>query len=336
MIERGRTGFRVWRVLLVVVASLLTFLPGPGGYASAQPASPLIIGTGGVAGNYFPVGGVLCRLFNAHERQAPPRRCVVLPTGGSIENLNALRAGAIDFAIVQSDWQYQAFQGSDVLSEDTPFTELRSVLSLYAEPLVLLAEREGGLRAFEDLQGRRIGIGAPGSQTRAVIEDLVAALGWSMGDFDSTMEQSPVAQIDALCGGQVDAAGVTAGSPSALLVQMLQRCDIAPLAIAGASADAVLAAKPYYRRATVPAGLYAGIEAAVPTIGIGATLVTRADVPAEIVERLVGAVVENFEQFRISYPVLARLLADEMPTAGLTAPLHPAAAQIFAARGWAQ
>ena len=243
-----------------------------------------------------------------------------------------MRAGQIDFAVVQSDWQFWAHKGAKFFADPTPFTSLNAVFALHAEPLIIAVRRDSGINAYADLKGKRVAIGAPATAARGMMEALLDALEWSISNFAEVQELAMGQQAAALCDNRIDAAAYAAGSPSATLAALTARCDVSFLPLSGPAVDTLLTEKPFYRRAAVPAGVYTGIDAAVPTFGIGATLVTRADVPDAAVEAVVTAVFEKFDTFRSLHPALTWLALDQMSRDGLSAPLHPAAERYFTTR----
>ena len=115
----------------------------------------LVIGTAPVSGVYYPAGGAICRLVNA-TRDVSGFRCVVESTDGSAENLQRLRDGDLDFAFLQSDWQYHAFQGSGGPGIEQPYSDLRALFSLHAQPLTIVASRESGIEHLRELRGKRV------------------------------------------------------------------------------------------------------------------------------------------------------------------------------------
>jgi len=134
----------------------------------AQETQYITIGTGGITGVYYPTGGAICRLLNKN-RKTHHIRCSAESTGGSVFNINVIRAGESDFGIVQSDWQYHAYQGSSVFQEAGPFQALRSVFSIHSEPFTVMARADANVKQFTDLVGKRVNIGNPGSGQRATL-----------------------------------------------------------------------------------------------------------------------------------------------------------------------
>src|SRR5918995_6459008 len=125
----------------------------------------ITVGTGGVTGVYYAVGGAICRLVNK-DRKEHGLRCSVESTGGSPYNVNAIREGELDFGMAQSDVQYNALKGEGAFAENGPFPELRAVFSVHPEPFTVLARADANVSTFEDLKGKRVNVGNPGSGTR--------------------------------------------------------------------------------------------------------------------------------------------------------------------------
>ena len=136
------------------------------------------IGTGGVTGVYYPTGGAICRLVNK-SRKEHGVRCSVESTGGSIYNLNTIRAGELDMGIVQSDWQYHAYRGTSAFEKQGANKNLRAVFSVHPEAFTVLARKDSGITKFEDLKGKRVNIGNPGSGQRGTMEQLMKQYGWT-------------------------------------------------------------------------------------------------------------------------------------------------------------
>ncbi len=316
---------------LLSTACFAISVGGTVGIAAAAERDTVIVGTGTAAGIYYPVAGAICQVVNGAGAEDDPV-CVVVPGEGSKENLEALRAQRTDFAIVQSDWQFWAHTGANFFADPTPFSNLNSVLALHAEPLVIAVRRGSGIDTLDNLKGKSVAVGAPATAARGMMEDLLGALGWSMSDFAEAHELTASQQTVALCAGAIDAAAYAVGSPSATLASLAAQCDVSFLPLTGSVTDRLLDENPFYRVAEIPGGIYAGIDAAVPTFGVGATLVTRADVPDATVEAMVAAVLADLETLRRLHPALTWLDAEQMVGGGLSAPLHPAVARRFSDR----
>jgi TRAP transporter TAXI family solute receptor len=303
-----------------------------GGAASAQDQTFIAIGTGGVTGVYYPTGGAICRLVN-RDRSEHGIRCGVESTGGSVFNINAIRGGELEFGVAQSDWQFHAFRGTSRFEEQGPFEELRAVFSVHPEPFTVVARADAGIETFEDLAGKRVNVGNPGSGQRGTMEVVMEAYGWTMDDFALAAELQAAEQSQALCDNNIDAMIYTVGHPSGSIQEATTACDSVLVEVSGETIDALVADRPYYRTATIPGGMYRGNDEDVHTFGVGATFVTSADVPEEVVYTVVSAVFENLDQFRGLHPAFANLEAAAMANDGLSAPLHPGAERYFREAG---
>ncbi|WP_299784808.1 TAXI family TRAP transporter solute-binding subunit [uncultured Marivita sp.] len=292
----------------------------------------ITIGTGGVTGVYYPTGGAICRMMS-RTRAEHGIRCGVESTGGSVFNINAIRSGELDFGVAQSDWQYHAFNGTSQFEEQGAFEGLRAVFSIHPEPFTVVARADAGITNFEDLQGKRVNVGNPGSGQRGTMEVLMDALGWTMDDFTVASELQAGEQSQALCDNNIDAMVYTVGHPSGSIQEATTACDAVLVNVTGDAVDTLVEENPFYRTATIPGGMYRGNDEDVQTFGVGATLVTSTDVADEVVYALVKAVFEDIDQFRGLHPAFANLDPAEMANDGLSAPLHPGAEQYFREAG---
>lgn len=301
--------------------------------ASAQQRF-ISIGTGGVTGVYYPTGGAICRLVNK-DRKEHGIRCSAESTGGSIYNINTIRAGELEFGVAQSDWQYHAYNGTSKFEDQGKFEDLRAVFSVHPEPVTILARKDAGIKNVTDLKGKAVNIGNPGSGTRGTWEVMEAALGWKREDLKVAAELKSAETGQALCDGKIDAYFWLVGHPSALTQETLSTCDAVLVNATGEAIDKLVADNSFYRQATIPAGMYNNDED-ITTFGVGATFVTSAKVPEDVVYVVVKAVFENFEQFTKLHPAFANLKEEEMIKASLSAPLHPGAEKYYKERGWIQ
>ncbi len=302
-----------------------------GGTAMAQETF-ISIGTGGVTGVYYPAGGAICRLVN-RDRAEHGIRCGVESTGGSIFNLNAIRSGELEFGVAQSDWQYHAFNGTSQFEETGPFEGLRAVFSLHPEPFTVVARADSGITNFEDLAGKRVNIGNPGSGQRGTMDVVMEAMGWTLDTFAQATELPPAEQSLALCDNNVDAIVYTVGHPSGAIQEATTACDTVLVNVDNDAIRALVEERDYYRMATIPGGMYRGTAEDVTTFGVGATFVSSDAVSEEVAYQVVRAIFENLDQFTALHPALASLDPAEMVGDGLSAPLHDGAARYFREAG---
>ncbi|MCP4128360.1 MAG: TAXI family TRAP transporter solute-binding subunit [Gammaproteobacteria bacterium] len=289
------------------------------------------IGTGGLTGVYYPTGGAICRLMN-RSRKEHKIRCSVESTGGSIFNLNVIRSGELDFGVVQSDWQFHAYNGSSKFKEQGANKKLRAVFSIHSEPFTLVARKDSGIASFADLKGKRVNIGNPGSGQRGNMELLMQKNGWDKSDFTLASELKASEQSRAMCDNKIDAIVYTVGHPNASIKEASTSCDALVIPVTGPIIDELISTTPYYAPATIPGGMYRGSDQDTPTFGVKATLVTSTDVGDEVVYQLVKAVFENFDSFRKLHPAFAHLKKADM-LLGNSAPLHPGAIRYYKEKG---
>jgi TRAP transporter TAXI family solute receptor len=290
------------------------------------------IGTGGVTGVYYPTGGAICRLVNK-TRKEHGIRCTVESTGGSVYNLNTIAAGELDMGVAQSDWQYHAYHGTSKFEDQGPNKDLRAVFSVHPEPFTVVARTDSGIKNFQDLKGKRVNIGNPGSGQRGTMEVVMNALGWTKGDFKLASELKSAEQSSALCDNKIDAIVFTVGHPSGSIKEATTSCDSVLVNVTGSEIDKLVKDNDYYRTATIPGGMYRGTDADTKTFGVGATFVSSAKVPENVIYNVVKAVFENFDEFKKLHPAFKVLKKEEMIKDGLSAPLHKGAVKYYKEAG---
>jgi TRAP transporter TAXI family solute receptor len=298
----------------------------------------ITIGTGGVTGVYYPTGAAICRLLNNSDKdkkasQKHNIRCSVESTGGSVYNINTIRAGELDMGIAQSDWQYHAYKGTSKFAKKGPFKKLRAVFSVHPESLTILARKDSGIKKLNDLKGKRVNIGNPGSGTRGTMEAIMKAKGWTKKTFKVASELKSSEQSKALCDNKVDAIAFVAGHPSGSIKEAATTCETQLVRVSGRAINKLIRKNDYYRSAVIPAGMYKGSPKKTKTFGLAATFVTSSDASEEAVYNVVKAVFENFESFKKLHPAFANLKKSEMVKDGLSAPLHRGALKYYKEAG---
>ena len=311
-----------------VIATLTAF-----GGSQVSADQFVSIGTGGVTGVYYPTGGAICRLVNK-DRKSHGIRCSAESTGGSVYNINTVRAGELEFGVAQSDWQYHAYRGTSKFEDKGAFKELRAVFSVHPEPFTLIVKKGSGISSFEGLKGKKVNVGNPGSGQRATMEVVMEAFGMKMSDFSLAAELKGSEMAQAICDGKIEAMIYTVGHPAAAVTQAASSCDVELVSVTGAPIDKLIADNSFYRVASVPGGMYQGSPNDTTTFGVGATVITSTAVPEEVVYTVVKAVFDNFADFKKLHPAFANLNEEQMISDGLSAPLHPGAIKYYKERGW--
>ncbi len=302
------------------------------GHVATAQEKFITIGTGGQTGVYFVVGQSICRLVNRDSAKTG-LKCTAPSTGGSIANINAIAAGDMDMGVAQSDWQYHAYNG-DSEFEGKKVDKLRAVFSVHSEPFTVVARADSGVEKFDDLFGKRVNVGNPGSGQRATMDVVLGAMGKSDGDFALASELKPAEQSAALGDNKVDAIIYTVGHPNGSIQEATSTVEAKLVPVTGEAIDKLVNENPYYAKAVIPGGMYAGTDEDVETFGVKATFVTSADVPDEVVYEVVKAVFDNFDRFKGLHPAFANLKEEDMISDGLSAPLHPGAEKYYKERGW--
>ncbi len=286
------------------------------------------IGTGGITGVYYPAGGAICRLLN-RGRKEHGIRCSVESTGGSVSNLNAIRNGAIDFGVVQSDWQYHAYNGTGFFADQKPFRDMRSVFSLYTETFTIGVLEKSSIKTLDDLVGKKINFGPEGSGMHATMEVLMGVKGWSKDSFAAVTYLQPSEQPKALCEEKIDVMIYAAGNPNGVLQEATQSCKVRIIAVDSKTVADLIAKNSFYVRAIIPGGVYAGNPSDIESFGVKASIVTSEKTSPEVVYNMTKAVFENFDNFKTLHPVFSALKKEEMIKGGNSAPMHPGAAKYF-------
>lgn len=317
---------------LLSLITLITLAVG-GWFTSAEAANRFVtIGTAGITGVYYPAGGAICRLVN-RGRKEHGIRCSVESTGGSIYNINAIRKGELDLGVAQSDWQFHAYNGSDVFASEGPFPELRSLFSLHSEPFTVVARKDSGITTFDDLTGKRVNVGNPGSGHRSTMDAIMAKKGWDEKSFRLVSELKATEQGAALCDNKIDAFVYAVGHPNGSMQEVTTSCEVAIIPVVGKEVEELIAESPYYAKAVIPGGMYTGNPDAVETFGVKATFVSASTVDDELIYEVVKAIFENFDNFKTLHPVFSTLDPVSMITDGNTAPLHEGAIKYYKEKG---
>ena len=320
----------IQKLLGVALAAAVFGAPASG---LAQQQKFVTIGTGGVTGVYYAAGGAICRLLNK-DRKEHGLRCSVESTGGSVYNINTIKAGELDFGMAQSDVHFNAHKGEAQFKAGGAYGDLRSVFSVHPEPFTVLARKEAGVAKFEDFKGKRFNVGNPGSGTRSSMDQLLGAMGWKIGDFGLASELKADEHGPALCDNKIDGFFYGVGHPSANIQDPTTTCGAKLVPLTGAAVDKLVKDHPYYAYAIIPGGLYNANPQPTQTYGVMATMVTSAKVPDSVVYNVVKAVFENFDEFKKLHPAFATLEPAKMIKDGNSAPHHDGAVKYYKEKKW--
>jgi hypothetical protein len=312
--------------------------------ADAQKRRYIAIGTGGPTGVYFVTGNAICRMVHKVAAEGRKKggkfgrqhsiRCSAPSTAGSNYNIGQIREGELDFGVAQSDWQYHAYNGSGGPWKGKPFKKLRALFSVHAEPFQIVVRKGSGINGWNDLKGKRVNIGNPGSGQRGSMDLMIKKAGWTKKTFKLAAELTSSEQSKALCDGKIDAYVYSVGVPNSGVSIATDGCGARIVNFnKGIAKSFVTPDKPYYAWAKIPKGTYKTTTSDVTTWGVKATFVTSADTPEDVVYEVVRAVFENIEDFRTLHAAYKTLDPKTMIKDGLSAPLHKGAIKYYKEKG---
>ncbi|WP_417331105.1 TAXI family TRAP transporter solute-binding subunit [Halomonas cupida] len=300
--------------------------------AMAQEERFITIGTGGQTGVYYVVGQSICRFVNQSAEETGIR-CNAPSTGGSVANVNGIRSGEYTMGVAQSDVQYQAYNGTGNFEGNT-YEDLRAVFKVHGEPLTILARADSGIETLDDLEGKRVNIGNPGSGQRNTMEVVMDAKGWTEDSFSLASQLDAAEMASALADNNIDAMAYVVGHPNGAIQEATTTVDARLVPLNDEAVQSLVEEYPYYSMSVIPGGMYKGNDEDVETFGVAATFVTSAEADEDLVYEAVKAVFENFDRFKRLHPAFANLEPEEMVSDGLSAPLHEGAARYYREQGW--
>ncbi len=315
-------------IFAVAIAASLTMLMS----VAHAKRTFVTIGTGGITGVYYPTGGAIAKMVNKKKKEYGIR-ATVESTGGSVFNVNAVMNGDLEFGVVQSDRQFQAINGLAEWKDKGPQKDLRAVFSIHPESVTLIAAVDSGIKTIQDVKGKTINIGNPGSGQRQNSIDALEAVGINY-EKDIKAESIKASEAASLLqDGRIDAFFYTVGHPNGSIKEATSGARKVRIAdITGI--DSLLAKFPYYAKATIAISNYPGAQndKDVQTFGVKATFVTSAKVPDEVVYAITKEVFDNFDDFKKLHPAYATLTKENM-LEGLSAPIHPGAMKYYKEAG---
>lgn len=310
------------RKLAAFLASALLFF----GVASAQEF--YTIGTGGVTGVYYPVGGAISKLVNDANVGL---RLTVESTAASVFNVKSIQSGDLDLGLAQSDVVYQALHGQEAF-EGAPYEGVRAVMGLHAEPMHLVCRADSGVAQFADLAGKRVSIGDPGSGTLNTVRGMLEAKGMSESDLSAEYLKAAEAP-DFIRDGRLDCFFYAVGIGAAAIRDIAATSDVVLVPLDDAEFASMMEEFPYYAFATAPAGTYGGQNEDVTLFGVKALFVGGDHMDADDVYTIVKTILDNLDAFHAIHPAIANLGAADFLTGLGGADLHEGAERAFKEAG---
>ena len=291
---------------------------GEGGGGAADPEFLSIL-TGGTTGTYYPLGGAMATIVE-NETGLDTTAEV---SQASAANMTALADGAAQIAFVQTDTAFYAAEGSNMFEGEVIDT-VSAIGALYPETIQLVTTANSGISSFDDLAGKSISVGAPGSGTYINAEQLLEIHGMTMEDVDAQNLDFGESQ-ESLQSGQIDAAFITAGTPTGAVESLSATSDVVIVPVAQDKADALIEKYPYYAHDAVPSGTY-GLTEEVPTVSVLAMLVVQNELSEDLVYNITKAIYENTDQIQHAK---AELIKAETALDGIGIDIHPGAQKYF-------
>jgi TRAP transporter TAXI family solute receptor len=324
---------RLGRALLAMMLALVVVSA-----AAAQEMRFFRIGTGGVAGTYYPVGGLIADIISNPPGARPCERggscgvpglvAIAQSSNGSVANVNAIASGALESGFVQSDIAHWAFSGSGIYEGEGKVENLRAIAGLYPESIHFVTRKDAGIGSIRDLKGKRISLDEQGSGTLVDARIILQAYGLTEDDVQAEyIKPSPaVAKIQA---DELDAFVITAGYPVGSVAELCAGagCEIVP--IDGPEVDQLIRTYPFFQKDVIPAGTYEAVKE-TPTVSVGAQWVVGEEVDADLVYGITKALWhENARHLLDSGHSKASTITLETALNGIAIPLHPGAKRYY-------
>lgn len=278
------------------------------GLAIGLLASPALaqervsIGTGGTGGLFYIIGAGMAEVLNQHMENTTARAEV---TGASVENIRRVAADQMTFGFSSSSTLYEASVGEGPFEEALP---VAAMAYLYPAVLQIATTSDTGITSMEELSGKRINLGPPGSNSAVLVQRLME----TYGVFDPANAQflSYTEGTAALMNGQVDATVVLAGAPTAALIDLGAQRDMVLLSIDEETVAPMLAEYPFYQVYEMAAGTYEGQDEPVMVINDPATIFTSQFASDEQVYAITKALFDNLEELAQVHPEAAKITVE--------------------------
>ena len=320
------TWFRMVRLLAMVVVAAALLAPSA---APAQQRRLVTIASGWVVGVYYPLAGAMSRIVD--KAKGLDIRAVVESTGASVANARLIGDGEADFALLQNDIAFYAYNGSTLPAfQGKRVKNMGGVFTIYPETIHVVATRASGVKQVSQLRGKRVVLGPQGSGTEANALQILEAYGLAPGDVKAQNIEAAAA-AEELKAGRVDAAFFTTGLGSVVIVDTFDSGKAVLVPVDGAEARSLTSKFPFYTSVKVPRNLYRG-QGEVSAVAVMAMLVARADLPEDLVYRFTRAIFEDLKQFHEGHPA-ARNLTLDSALHGMPIALHPGAERFYRERG---
>jgi len=304
-----------------LIGAAMLIAVGAGTPAIAQ--DQLSVATGGTGGVYYPMGGGLAEVINTHVEGYAATAEV---TGASVENMGLVATGDADLAIGLADTVSQAYTGTGRF-EGQQLPMVRGLASLYANMVHIVALEDSGITSLEDLRGKRVSIGAPGSGTEVNTAAILEANGITYDDIDE-QRLNFNETADALANGDIDAGFWSVGAPTSSILNLATTQNIVIIALSEDELAAAAAADANFAVTTLPGGTYTGVDEDIAVLGIPNVLAVSSEMPDDLAYEITSAMFENIADMQAVHPAANQTTVD-FTLAATPVPLHPGAIRYF-------
>jgi len=275
--------------------------------------------TGGTQGTYYALGGTFADLISKETGI----KTTAEVSQASAANMTALQEGKGEIAFVQSDIAYYATEGTKMF-DGKKIDTIAALGALYPETVQLVTTEASGIKSYADLKGKKVSVGAPGSGTYANAEQLLEIHGLKIDDIKA-QNLDFGESTDGLQSGQIDAAFITAGTPTGAVEALNATTKVNIIGMDAGKADELIAKYPYYAKDTVKKGTY-GIAKDTETVSVLAMLAVKKDLPEDVVYSMTKAIYDNTD--KISHPK-GEFIKAETGLQGINIDVHPGAQKYF-------
>ncbi len=294
--------------------------------APALAQTQLSIATGGTGGVYYPMGGGLAEVINNNVEGYSATAEV---TGASVENMGLVATGDADLALALADTVQQAQTGTGRF-DGQQLEMLRGLASMYANMIQIVTLEGSGIEGLEDLRGKRVSVGAPGSGTEVNAEAVLSANGITYDDIDE-QRLNFNETADALANGDIDAGFWSVGAPTSSILNLATTNDIRMIELTDEQIEAAQDANPIFARTTLSGDTYEGVGDTT-VLGVPNVLVVSSEMSDDLAYEITKTMFENISDLQAVHPAANQTTIDFTLDA-TPIPLHAGAIRYYEETG---
>ena len=283
--------------------------------------SDITILTGGEQGVYFPLGGAMARIITDNVENVT---ATGVSSGASVVNSNDIHDGKAEIALVQNDIAFYAHEGSQMFTDKTD--NFYGIATLYPEVVQIVTSANSGITTVEDLKGKRVAVGDQGSGAEANARQILEIHGITYDDITAEYMAFGDAANE-IQNGNIDAAFITAGTPTGAIEALKTTTDIEIVSISADKISELSEKYPYYTSFNIPASVY-GASKDATTVAVQAMIIVSKDLSDDQVYEMTKALFENLDVLAGTH---ARGADVTLETAldGMSIEVHPGAQRYY-------